>query len=108
MPEQALQDEVCQRLWGNIVQAMNLSAESSAPAESFVWPLAEGARWQRMEGASAALAGFLYRLGKTQRVGLMGDLPDQACPDRIERLPSLPELLANPLQKRSLWLLLRG
>ena len=108
VPEQALQDEACQRLWGNIVQAMSLHAESPAPAESFVWPLAEGARWQRMEGASAALAGFLYRLGKTQRVGLMGDLPDQACPDRIERLPSLPELLANPLQKRSLWLLLRG
>lgn len=108
VPEQALQDEACQRLWGNIVQAMTLQATSTAPAESFVWPLAEGARWQRMEGASAALAGFLYRLGKTQRVGLMGDLPDQACPDRIERLPSLPELLANPLQKRSLWLLLRS
>lgn len=108
VPEQALQDEACQRLWGNIVQAMTLQAASPAPAETFVWPLAEGARWQRMDGASAALAGFLYRLGKTQRVGLMGDLPDQACPDRIERLPSLPELLANPLQKRSLWLLLRG
>lgn len=108
VPEQALQDEACQRLWGNIVQAMNLYADLSTPAESFVWPLAEGARWQRMEGASAALAGFLYRLGKTQRVGLMGELPDQVCPDRIERLPSLPELLANPLQKRSLWLLLRG
>ena len=108
VPEQALQDEACQRLWSNIVQAMNLNAESPASAETFVWPLAEGARWQRMDGASAALAGFLYRLGKTQRVGLMGELPDQVCPDRIERLPSLPELLANPLQKRSLWLLLRG
>jgi len=108
VPEQALQDEACQRLWGNIVQATTLQATSTAPAETFVWPLAEGARWQRMEGASAALAGFLYRLGKTQRVGLMGELPDQVCPDRIERLPSLPELLANPLQKRSLWLLLRG
>lgn len=102
VPEQALQDEACQRLWNNIAQAM----QASAP-ESFIWPLAEGARWQRMDGVSAAVAGFLYRLGKTQRVGLMGELPDQVCPDRIERLPSLPDLLANPLQKRSLWLLLR-
>ena len=102
VPEQALQDAACQRLWDNIAQAM----QASAP-ESFIWPLAEGARWQRMDGASAAVAGFLYRLGKTQRVGLMGELPDQVCPDRIERLPSLPDLLANPLQKRSLWLLLR-
>ena len=38
----------------------------------------------------------------------MGDLPDQVCPDRIERLPSLPELLADPAQKRRLWLLLRA
>lgn len=108
VPEQALQDEACQRLWNNILQALSLDLPQVVAAEIFVWPLAEGARWQRMEGASAALAGFLYRLGKTQRVGLMGELPDQACPDRIERLPSLPELLANPLQKRSLWLLLRG
>lgn len=108
VPEQVLQDQSCQRLWNNILQALSLNLPQVAAAETFVWPLAEGARWQRMDGASAAFAGFLHRLGKTQRVGLMGDLPDQVCPDRIERLPSLPELLANPLQKRSLWLLLRG
>jgi len=103
VPDQALQDAASQRLWDNMTEAM----QASAP-HSFLWPLAEGTRWQRMEGVSAAFAGFLYRLGKTQRVGLMGELPDQVCPDRIEQLPSLPELLANPLQKRSLWLLLRS
>lgn len=103
VPEQTLQDAACQRLWDNIGQAM----QASAP-ESFIWPLAEGVRWQRMQGVSAAFAGFLHRLGKTQRVGLMGDLADQVCPERIERLPSLTDLLANPSQKRSLWLLLRS
>lgn len=103
VPEQTLQDSACQRLWDNISQAM----QADVP-ESFIWPLAEGTRWQRMDGAAAALAGFLYRIGHTQRVGLMGDLPDQVCPDRIERLPSLPELLADPAQKRRLWLLLRA
>ncbi|MEC7118878.1 MAG: hypothetical protein VXW65_03110 [Pseudomonadota bacterium] len=102
VPEQSLQVPACQRLWDNIAQAL-----SASPVQTFVWPLAEGARWQRMDGVSAAFAGFLYRLDPQRRVGLMGELPDQVCPDRIERLPSLEGLLAEPLHKRSVWALLR-
>lgn len=101
VPEDALMDEQARRLWDNIGIAMQAQT-----VQHFAWPLAEGPRWQRMDGAAAALAGFLFRLSPLARVGLMGHLPDTACPDRIERLPALSELLADPLQKRTLWQLL--
>lgn len=101
VPEDALMDEQARRLWDNIGVAMQAQT-----VQHFAWPLAEGPRWQRMDGAAAALAGFLFRLSPLARVGLMGYLPDIACPERIERLPALSELLADPLQKRTLWQLL--
>lgn len=103
VPEDSLQDPAAQRLWDNIGLAMQVNS-----IERFVWPLAEGARWQQMDGASAALSGFLFRLGASYRVGLMGSLADAACPDRIERLPALADLLHEPLQKRGFWQLLRA
>jgi hypothetical protein len=101
--EDSLQDPAAQRLWDNIGLAMQVNS-----IERFVWPLAEGARWQQMDGASAALSGFLFRLGASYRVGLMGALADAACPDRVERLPALADLLREPLQKRGFWQLLRA
>ena len=56
----------------------------------------------------SALNGFLFRLGLDKRVGLMSELPDNICPDRLERLPHLTELLAEPLKKRTLWHLLNS
>ena len=103
VPEDSLQDPAAQRLWDNIGLAMQVNS-----IERFVWPLAEGTRWQQMDGASAALSGFLFRLGASYRVGLMGTLADAACPDRIERLPALADLLHEPLQKRGFWQLLRA
>lgn len=101
VPDDALTDDAARRLWDNIGIAMQAKT-----VQHFAWPLAEGARWQQMDGAAAGLAGFLFRLGPMHRVGLMGDLPDVAIPDRVERLPALADLLADPLQKRSLWQLL--
>jgi len=103
VPEDSLQDPAAQRLWDNIGLAMQAKT-----IERFVWPLAEGMRWQHMDGAAAAVSGFLFRLGASYRVGLMGSLADAACPDRIERLPALAELLREPLQKRGFWQLLRA
>ncbi len=99
--EDDLQNSAMQTLWQNILKAFN-----QPEITQFSWPLSEGQRWQRSIGAKSALNGFLFRLGLDKRVGLMSELPDNICPDRLERLPHLAELLAEPLKKRALWHLL--
>lgn len=100
--EASLQDKAAKQLWGNIIAAFN-----TPELLRFNWPLADGLRWQHPQGAKAALNGFLFRLGMDKRVGFMGQLQDDVIPDRIERLPTLEELITQPLKKRSLWLLLK-
>lgn len=104
---QALNHPDRNALWKNISQALIFKQDSQEVCR-FDWPLAEGARWQKNAGAQAALMGFLTRFGSERRMGLMGELPDAIIPDRLERLPSLDELLREPLKKRSLWRLLSG
>jgi hypothetical protein len=94
-------------LWKNISQSLIFKQDSQEVCR-FDWPLAEGVRWHQNSGAQAALMGFLTRFGSERRLGLMGELPDAIIPDRLERLPSLEELLSEPLKKRSLWRLLSG
>ncbi len=101
--EDDLQDSAMHALWQNILKAFN-----QPEITHFSWPLSEGQRWQRSMGAKSALNGFLFRLGLDKRVGLMSELPDNICPDRLERLPHLTELLAEPLKKRTLWHLLNS
>lgn len=97
-----LKDPAATQLWQNIQLAFG-----SPTLFQFSWPLAEGQRWQSGVGAKAALSGFLFRLGLDKRAGLIGDLPDHICPDRLERLPRLSELLEEPLKKRQLWHVLK-
>ena len=104
---QALNHPDRNALWKNISQALIFRQDSQEVCR-FDWPLAEGARWQQNAGAQTALMGFLTRFGSERRMGLMGELPDAIIPDRLERLPSLDELLNEPLKKRSLWRLLIG
>ena len=104
---QALNHPDRNALWKNISQALIFRQDTHVVCR-FDWPLAEGARWQQNAGAQAALIGFLTRFGSERRMGLMGELPDAIVPDRLERLPSLDELLREPLKKRSLWRLLSG
>jgi hypothetical protein len=104
---QALNHPDRNALWKSISQALIFRQDSQEVCR-FDWPLAEGARWQQNAGAQAALMGFLTRFGSERRMGLMGELPDAIIPDRLERLPSLDELLSEPLKKRSLWRLLTG
>lgn len=104
---QALNHPDRKALWKNINQSL-LSRQDSHEVCRFDWPLAEGARWQTNAGAQSALMGFLTRFGSERRIGLMGELPDSIIPDHLERLPSLDELLQEPLKKRSLWRLLNG
>lgn len=101
LPEQALDDERQAKLWRNICLAF-----AEPVPQVFIWPLAAGSRWQRNDTAAAALAGFLFAHVGVAQVGLMGELDDRVCPDRLARLPSLAELLAEPLKKRALWQLL--
>lgn len=101
LPEQALDDERQAKLWRNICLAF-----AEPVPQVFIWPLAAGSRWQRNDTAAAALAGFLFAHVGAAQVGLMGELDDRVCPDRLARLPSLAELLAEPLKKRALWQLL--
>lgn len=100
--EQSLQHAAAKQLWANICAAF-----ANPEPVRFNWPLADGMRWQHPQGAKAALNGFLFRMGMDKRIGLMGQLQDDIAPDRIERLPTLQELLEQPLKKRSLWSLLR-
>ncbi|XID74205.1 hypothetical protein ACF3NA_06455 [Alkanindiges sp. WGS2144] len=100
--EADLQDEQARKLWQNILAVFGKPAISY-----FSWPLAGGQRWQRATGARAALTGFLFRMGLDRRAGLMSELDSSICPDRIERLPYLAELLAEPLKKRILWQFLK-
>jgi len=100
--EADLQNPQLNTLWKNILMAFRQPELSH-----FSWPLSEGQRWQRMTGSKAALNGFLFRLGLDKRVGLMSELADEVCPDRIERLPHLSELIEAPLKKRLLWQLLK-
>ena len=100
--EADLQNTQLSTLWKNILLAFRQPELSH-----FSWPLSEGQRWQRMTGSKAALNGFLFRLGLDKRVGLMSELAVEVCPDRIERLPHLSELIEAPLKKRLLWQLLK-
>lgn len=104
---QALNHRDRNTLWKSISQSFSFR-QASQEVSRFDWPLAEGARWQTNVGAQAALMGFLTRFGSERRIGLMGELPDSIIPDRLERLPSLDELLREPLKKRSLWRLFVG
>lgn len=98
-----LQNPQADQLWRNIQLAFQ-----QPTVYRFSWPLAEGQRWQNGLGAKAALNGFLFRMGLDKRAGLIGDLPDEICPDRLERLPRLSELLQEPLKKRLLWQVLKS
>ncbi len=104
---QALNHPDRNALWKNLNQAL-VASDHVNEVGRLDWPLAAGSRWQHNEGAQAALMGFLSRFGSERRIGLMGELPDHVIPERLERLPSLDELLQKPLKKRSLWRLLTG
>lgn len=104
---QALNHPDRNALWKNLNQAL-VSGDNVNESGRLDWPLAEGVRWQHNDGAQAALMGFLSRFGSERRIGLMGELPDTVIPERLERLPSLDELLQEPLKKRTLWRLLTG
>ncbi|GAC1378310.1 MAG: hypothetical protein NVS3B3_20420 [Aquirhabdus sp.] len=104
---QALNHPDRNAMWKNLNQAF-ASDKNTHEVGRLDWPLAEGARWQHNDGAQAALMGFLNRFGSERRIGLMGELPDSVIPERLERLPSLDELLQEPLKKRTLWRLLTG
>lgn len=101
--EADLQNPQLNTLWKNILLAFR-----QPEVNHFSWPLSEGQRWQRMTGSKAALNGLLFRLGLDKRVGLMSELADEVCPDHIERLPHLSELIEQPLKKRLLWQLLNN
>ena len=106
---QALSHPDRRALWQNLIQAFSAGAAATSNEVSRLdWPLADGARWQHNVGAQAALLGFLTRFGRERRIGLMGELPDTVLPEHLERLPSLDELLQEPLKKRTLWRLLAG
>lgn len=102
VPTQSLEDHACRQLWEQLHGVL------AGTRVEWFWPLAEGARWQHAPYAAVALQGLLARLHPHARVGLMGELPDQVLPDRVERLPSLAELIEQPLHKRTLWQLLRA
>lgn len=106
---QALSHPDRRALWQSLIQAFSAGAAATSNEVSRLdWPLADGARWQHNVGAQAALLGFLTRFGRDRRIGLMGELPDTVLPEHLERLPSLDELLQEPLKKRTLWRLLAG
>ena len=106
---QALSNPDRRALWQSLIQAFAADAPATSNEVSRLdWPLADGGRWQHNSGAQAALLGFLTRFGRTRRIGLMGELPDTVLPEHLERLPSLDELLQEPLKKRTLWRLLAG
>lgn len=95
------------KLWQSIQQAFQKNNLDQQVIHQFAWPLSDGARWQSAVGAKSAFAGFLFKMGLDKRIGLMSELVDEVCPDRIERLPHLAELLEEPLKKRMLWNLLK-
>lgn len=104
---QALNHPDRNALWKSLNQVF-ASGDNLSEGGRLDWPLAEGARWQHNDGAQAALMGFLSRFSSERRIGLMGELPDIIISEHLERLPSLDELLQEPLKKRSLWRLLSG
>lgn len=101
--EEDLKNAQRAQLWQNIRNAFQKNTADPILIHQFAWPLAEGLRWQSATGAKSALAGFLFKMGLDKRIGLMSELTDEVCPDRIERLPHLQELIDEPLKKRMLW-----
>lgn len=101
--ESEFNDIQAKTLWDNI----QLAIDASAP-QMLHWPFMTSDRWQRLDGAAAALSGFLFKLqsSPTQHVIVLGTLPvrlldtDQTT---VQHAPSLREMIAQPLRKRQLW-----
>ncbi len=106
-----------QKLWQDIQKSMK-----ATPSEVFQWPLSHGERWENTY-AAAALAGFLYKFKPLAqqvqafplRLGVLGTLQsallmqlDKRLYSEVVSLPSLADMLAEPVKKRYLWQTLSG
>lgn len=84
-----------QKLW------VNIQAAQTSHAHLLKWPFALE-QFQDGRGVMAYVQGFLAAIQQEQRIIALGELPTQF-DIAIVQLPSLQEMLDQPLLKRQLW-----
>ncbi len=92
-----LKEQSLSQLWNNMLQALSLTPEY------LHFPICAGI--SDKDSAEASVAGFVFRLGKSEnvQVAALTAMPDGAQQDTLIRLPYLSEMLADSDKKRQLW-----
>lgn len=104
------EDNQQEQLWKNIYQALR------QPVETLKFPIVTDTQMIAMstepmdtvELANATLAGFIFKMVKTEQVQLafLTDISEGLDDERLVRLPLLNEMMAEPQLKKKFWQLL--
>lgn len=93
-------NERSQILWQNLQQGLSLLPDQLS------FPFCE--TMSTLDMANASLAGFVFKLGNSERVQVsaLTELPEGLDHERMLRTPLLDEMIAEPKLKRQLWQLI--
>lgn len=103
-------NELQVELWHNICRVLNHKVEMlNFPliTDSHIIVMSSEPM-DTVELANATLAGFIFKVAKTNKVklGCLTDIKTGLIDDRLISVPTLSDMLAQPLLKKELWLLL--
>ncbi len=100
------QNEACHKLWHNICQAVNGKVDNlTFPLITNHNLLVSTEPMDTVQLANASLAGFIFRIANSEQVKIAGltTLAKGLYDERMVQLPTLDQMITNPLLKRQLW-----